>query len=39
MRDGEKENLIEFLKLNEIVVQPLFPVTSNISKIGFKKRN
>ena len=26
--DGEKENLVEFLKLNEIEVQPLFPVTS-----------
>ena len=26
--DGEKENLVEFLKMNEIAVQPLFPVTS-----------
>ena len=26
--DGEKDNLIKFLKLNEIDVEPLFPVTS-----------
>jgi putative ABC transport system permease protein len=26
--DGEKENLVEFLRLNEIAVKPLFPVTS-----------
>ena len=26
--DGEKENLVKFLKLNDIVVEPLFPVTS-----------
>ena len=26
--DGEKDNLVKFLELNEIVVEPLFPVTS-----------
>ena len=26
--DGEKENLVKFLKLNDIVVEPIFPVTS-----------
>jgi putative ABC transport system permease protein len=26
--DGEKDNLVKFLELNEIDVEPLFPVTS-----------
>ena len=36
--DGEKESLIDFLKLNEIVVEPLFPVTSaRFQRLNSKK--
>jgi putative ABC transport system permease protein len=36
--DGEKESLIDFLKLNEIEVEPLFPVTSaRFQRLNSKK--